>query len=160
MTKDRFAGTGLIHAPSTRERLDTAFAAAPPHLQPIARAIRDHGVDAVFVTQESGAFRLPFGASRPVIYLIGDDTDRAIGPSGFHLPSIRRAIRKCQFFSVVASAPEPDAYTAMALAASATRRNTMIVETRIEQEIPWLGLIQKLAPKRFVFLSTVKGGRA
>lgn len=131
-----------------------------PHLRPIVEAVRDHDVDMLFVPQSAGSFRMPPKHPRPVIYIVGDDFDQALGPGGFHLPSMRRAIRGAYCFAVVSSAPQASAYTAMALAAAASRRNTVIVETRVEQEIPWVQLIQKLAPRRFVWLATVKGGNA
>lgn len=150
----------FINATASRRNLDDAMAMAQPHLQPIVQAIRDHGVDMLFASQDAGAFRVPAGRNRPVIFMIGDDFDQALGPGGFHLPSVRRAIRACSAFAVISSAPQADAYATMAITAAATRRNTMIVETRPEQEIPWLALIQKLAPKRFIWLGTIKGGHA
>lgn len=150
----------LIHTPATRARLDYAMANAAPHLRPIVEAVRDHDVDMMFVSQAAGSFRTAAGRKQPIIFLIGDDFDEAKGPAGFHLPSIRRAIRTSQCFAVVSSAPQADAYAAMAIAAAGTRRNTLIVETRPEQEIPWLALIQKLAPRRFIWLATVEGGHA
>jgi len=150
----------LIHTPATRARLDHAMTHAAPHLRPIVQAVRDHGVDMMFVSQDAGAFKTIAGRKHPVIFMIGDDFDEAKGPDGFHLASIRRAIRSSQCFALVSSAPQADAYAAMAIAAAGTRRNTLIVETRPEQEIPWLALIQKLAPGRFIWLATVEGGHA
>jgi hypothetical protein len=150
----------LINTPATRARLDDAMANAAPHLRPIVQAVRDHGADMMFVSQADGTFRTLAGRKRPVIFMIGDDFDEAKGPAGFHLPSVRRAIRSARCFAVVSSAPQADAYAAMAIAAAGTRRNTLIIETRPEQEIPWLALIQKLAPGRFIWLATVQGGHA
>lgn len=150
----------LINTPATRARLDDAMANAAPHLRPIVQAVRDHGVDMMFVPQGRGAFRIPAGRKQPVIFMIGDDFDCARGPDGFHLPSIRRSIRSARCFAVISSAPQLDAYSAMAVASAGTRGNTMIIETRPEQEIPWLALIQKLAPGRFIWLATVAGGHA
>ncbi len=150
----------LIDTPATRASLNDAMSTAAPHLRPIVRAVRDHGIDMLFVSQDAGPFRQPAGRRRPVIFMIGDDFDQALGPDGFHAPSIRRAIRSAHSFAVISSEPQPDAYTAMAMTAAATRRNTLIVETRPEQEILWVSLIQKLAPKRFIFWATVKGGHA
>jgi len=150
----------LTKTPATRPNLDHALATAPAHLHPIIRAVRDHAVDMLFVPQGPGSFQLPAGKKRPIIFMIGDDFDRATGPDGFHLPSIRRIIRAAHCFAVVSSAPQSDVYNGMAVAAVATRHNTMIIETRPEQEIAWLALIQKLAPGRFIWLATVKGGRA
>lgn len=150
----------LIKTAAKRANLDHVIAHGAPHLRPIARAVRDHAVDLLFAPQGSGAFKLAVKQRQPVIFMIGDDFDSAKGPDGFHLPSIRRAVRSAGCFAVISGAVQPDAYSAMALAAVATQRNTMIVETRPEQEIAWLALIQKLAPGRFIWLATVKGGHA
>jgi hypothetical protein len=150
----------LTSTPSSRERLNQPMVMAAPHLRPIVQVVRDHGVDALFASQAAEPFKAPVGRRRPVIFMIGDDFDEAKGPDSFHMPSIRRAIRSAQCFAVVSSAPQADAYAAMAVAAAGTRRNTMIIETRPEQEIPWLALIQKLAPGRFIWLATVEGGHA
>ncbi|VWX52971.1 hypothetical protein [Novosphingobium sp. 9U] len=159
MVLDMTART-LINSPATRADLDHAMVNAAPHLRPIVKAVRDHGVDMLFAGQGAGAFRVPAGTTRPVIFMVGDDFDKALGPEGFHMPSIRRAIRSSHSFAIISSGPQADAYTAMALAAAATRQNTVIVETRPEQEIAWLALVQKLAPGRFIWLATVEGGHA
>ena len=150
----------MIHAPHTRATLTAALDTAPAHLHPVLKAVRDHRCGMFFVGQSTEPFRLPNDPGRPAIVLIGDDMDCAVGPSGFHVPSVRRAIRACDAFAVISSAPQPDIYAGIAAAAALTRRNVMIVETRLEEEHNWLGLIQKLAPKRFVWLGTVEGGRA
>lgn len=36
----------------------------------------------------------------------------------------------------------------------------MLIETRPEQELAWVALIEKLAPGRFIQLATVEGGQA
>lgn len=149
----------IISRRATRANLDLALKTTEPHLRPIIKAVRDHGVDMVFAKQGSEAFRLP-RTSNPAIIILGDDFDCAMGPEGFHLPSIRRAIRAAHSFAVMSSAPQSAVYTAMALTSVATRRNTMLIETRPEQEIQWVNLIQKLAPGRMVCLATVEGGHA
>lgn len=159
MMREAPGGIGLVHRVSTRAQLDHAMDVVQPHLRPIVKAVRDHDVDMAFARQQAGPFRLP-NEVRPVIIMVGDDMDSAMGPPGFHLPSIRRCIRGAHAFAVISGAPHPDVYTALALAAVATRRNTMIIETRPEQEIQWVTLVQKLAPKRFIWLSTVTGGHA
>lgn len=150
----------LVHAPATRAGLDRAMEHAEPHLRPVLKAVRDHQVGLLFVGQQSGVFRLPADRKRPAIIIIGDDFDQAVGPEQFHLPSIRRAVRASHAFAVISSAPPVDLYEAMSLAAAATRRNVVIIETRPEQEIQWVSLLQRLAPKRPICLSTVKGGHA
>lgn len=148
-----------VHAPSTRAKLTEALEAAPPHLRSIVQAVRDDRVGLLIVGQSADPFRIPARSDKPAIVLIGDDFHEAIGPNGFHLPSIRRAIRTCSAFSVVSSAPPPDVYEAMASTAAVTRRNVMLIETRPDHEIDWANLIQKLAPRRPLILATVKGGR-
>lgn len=148
----------MIHTPATHDRLYQALATAAPHLRPIIEAVRDHGVGMMFAPQGSGAFRLP--RKQASITILGDDFSEALGPDAFHMPSVRRAIRSAGCFAVVSSAPQQSAYTAMAVAAVISGRNTLIVETRPEQEIQWVHLIQKLAPRRFIWLATVKAGRA
>ena len=150
----------LIHAPATRANLDRALEWSPPYLRPVIEAVRDHRVGMLFVGQSAEPFRIPDHPKRPAIVIIGDDFDRAVGPGGFHLPSVRRAIRGCHAFAVVSSAPQPDVYASIAATAALSRRNVMLIETRPEQELQWLSLIQKLAPKRFIWLATVEGGHS
>ena len=59
---------------------------------------------------------------------------------------------------MISSGPEPIVYRAAADKAVQLRRHIVIIETRIEQEIPWLEFIKKTATKLPVLLSTVKGG--
>lgn len=150
----------VVDMPATTAGLNAALEAAPPHLRPVIQAVRDCRVGMLFVPQGPEPFRLPKEPARPAIVIIGDDFDRADGPDGFHLPSIRRAIRDACSFAVVSCAPPPEVYASIALTAAVTRKNTMLIETRPEKEIPWLALIQKLAPRRHIWLATVKGGRA
>ena len=150
----------VIYSPATCAGLTAALEVSPPHLRPIIEAVRDHRVGMCIVEQSAEPFCMPRDPSRSAIVLIGDDFDRAVGPGGFHLPSVRRAIRSCHAFAIVSSAPLVAVYKSVALTAALTRRNVMLVETRPEQEIPWLSVVQKLAPGRFVWLATVAGGRA
>jgi hypothetical protein len=150
----------LVHSPATRAGLDRAMEHAEPHLRPVLQAVRDHQVGLLFIGQQSSPFRLPADRKRPAIIIIGDDLEQAVGPEQFHLPSIRRAVRASHSFAVISSAPPADLYQAMSTTAAVTRRNVMIVETRPEQEIQWVSLIQRLAPRQPICLSTVKGGHA
>lgn len=150
----------VIHSPTTSEHLDHAIERAEPHLRPVLEVVRDGAIGMLFVGQSADPFRIPADPKRPALVIIGDDFDRAVGPDGFHSASVRRAIRSCRSFAVVASAPVPVVYATIATTAAVSRQNTMLIETRPEQEIQWVSLIQKLAPRRFVWLSTVEGGRA
>jgi hypothetical protein len=149
-----------VDAGTTRANLDTAIERSPEYLHPIIEAVRDHSVAMLFVPQGDEAFRIPSRPSKPVIVIVGDDFDKAHGPDGFHLPSIRRMIRGCSSFAVVSSAAQPLVYATVAAVVAAMRQNAMLIETRPQQEIAWVQMIQKLAPGRFIQLATVKGGHA
>lgn len=146
------------HTPSTSAHLDQALARSPEHLRPILDAVRALHVGVLFVTQAPQPFAIPRDPQRSVVVIIGDDYDRADGPGGFHLPSIRRVIRGSVAFAVVSSAPPTVVYAWITAAAVLTRGNTILVETRPEQEIQWASLIQKHAPGRPLWLATVEGG--
>jgi len=150
----------MMHAPSTRAALDEAFATAQPHLKPIIAAVRDQRCGMFFIGQSDDPFRLPHDPRRPAISIIGDDMERAVGPDGFHLPSVRRLIRASAGFAIVSCEPLPHVYEIMATTAALTRCNVLLIETRPEQEIQWLSLIRKLAPDRRVIFATVEGGHA
>lgn len=149
-----------VHAPASRANLTEALETAAAHLRPVIQAVRDDRIGMLFIGQSADPFRLPRDPQRSAIIIIGDDMHRAVGPEGFHLPSVRRIIRACSAFAVVSSAAPPDVYEAMASTAAVTRCNTLLIETRPECEIQWLSLIQKLVPRRPVILATVKGGHA
>ncbi len=150
----------IVDAGATRARLTAAIEQTQPYLRPILEAVRDHGAAMLFVPQGLDAFRIPAKPRKPAIIMIGDDFEAAHGPNGFHMPSIRRAIRACSSFAVVSSAPQAQVYAIIAVTVAATRTNAMLIETRPEQELAWVELIQKLAPGRFIQLATVEGGHA
>lgn len=150
----------IMNAPATRDGLTAALEFSPSYLKPIIESVRDHRVGMLFVGQTGKPFRAPIAARQPQIIIVGDDFDEAVGPEAFHMPSVRRAIRACEAFAVVSSGPQPVVYASIAATAAFARKNVMLIETRPEQEIPWLAIIQKLAPRRHIWLATVEGGRA
>lgn len=151
---------GVTHTGATRDNLSAAIARAPCHLKPVLETVRDHGVGMLFVSQSMQPFRIPGPPRKPAIVIFGDDLEQSVGPDGFHLPSVRRAIRACSEFAVVSAAPEPAVYAAMAAAVAVKRSNVLIVETRLEHEFQWVALIRKLAPRKHICILTVKGGNA
>lgn len=150
----------VLEAGLSRDRLNVVMANLPAHLRSLLVAVRDFQVAFMFIPQNFDTFRIPARADRPSIVLIGDDMDTARGPDGFHMPSLRRIIRGCSAFAVISAAPPTDLYAAMAATTATKRKSTLLIETRPEQEIQWLALIQKLAPGRPIVLATVKGGNA
>lgn len=147
----------MIHSTLSRANLDRKLDHAEPHLLPILEAVRDHNVGLLFVGQSREAFRLPVDRKRSAITIIGDDMHEALGPAGFHMPSVRRIIRASQIFAVVSCAALEPVYDAIAFAASTARRNALLIETQPEFEVHWVGLIRKLAPGRPLTIATVKG---
>jgi hypothetical protein len=99
-------------------------------------------------------------AKEPFIALIGDDTDRAVGPGFYHQPSLRHLISLIGDAAVISSAPPVEVYAAMACTVAILRINTVIVETRIEQEIPWITALRGVQPNLPTIVATVHGGRA
>jgi hypothetical protein len=150
----------MIHSVISRANLDRKMDEAEPHLVPILEAVRDHKVGLMFVRQSGEAFRLPVDRKRSAMTIIGDDLHEALGPAGFHMPSVRRIIRASHTFAVISCAALEPVYDAMAFAASTARRNALLIETQPELEVEWVELIRKLAPGSPLTIATVKGGRA
>src|SRR6266481_678409 len=65
------------------------------HLRPLLDAATYHSCAAIFVPQGFGAFDANFLGDRPIIWVIGDDMERSMGPSGFHAPSVRAVLARC-----------------------------------------------------------------
>lgn len=149
----------VLHASATTARLNAAIDAAEPHLRPVLVAVRDYRVGVLFIAQGSGPFSIPAAPARPAAVLIGDDFERSMGPGGFDMPSIERAMRVCAAFTVVTCAPTPEIYTA-AMTGAVAGHNIMLIETRLQHEAAWVALIQRLAPGKPLLLATVKGGVA
>jgi hypothetical protein len=149
--------------PLTREQLDTIIARSSkaPHLLPIYRAVRDYGLRLMIVSQTHEPF---LGAmdemGAPFIALIADDTDRTVGPGHFHQDSLRRLASAIDSAAVVASAPPVEAYAAMTMMPVLFGASTVIVETRPEQEIPWVEFLRDVQPNLPLILATVHGGHA
>ena len=64
-------------AASITDRLEHAA----EHLQAVWLAVRDRDCTYASILQNSGRFRIPM--VRPVICMIGDDLERAMGPAAF-----------------------------------------------------------------------------
>ena len=139
-----------------RSRLDFAVEHGR-HLAPLYAAARDHGCIFGIVPQGAGPFNPP-PADRPAIIVIGDDLDRALGPSAFDERSLRRLLRGVRLAAVVACEPLPEIYAEAARHAVLLRKSVVIVETRPEHEITWFSLIKSIAPDAAFLLGSVKGG--
>ena len=130
------------------------------HWRPLLEAVRDRGVIIFSVAQRAGPFRPPYSKQHPLIALIGDDTDVALGPDGFHKKSLRRLMGSASAGIIVASAPVVGVYETAAFIAGSFRQKVFIIETRPEQEIPWAQFSEDAAPHLSLLISTVYGGSA
>ena len=133
--------------------------AAPPHLIQIYAASMFHGVTLGFLYH--GTKPLPGERpSTPWIAIIGDDTDCALGPDGFHPRTISRLLAQADSAVLVACAPLPALYETAALLAIVLRRNVVLIETRPEHELTWSALILDKRPDLPVLVGTTTVGRA
>jgi hypothetical protein len=129
------------------------------HLVPLYEAAHDFGCLLAMVPQGAGPFDAP-GDDRPVIAVIGDDLDQALGPSAFDEQSLRYLLKGVRLAAIVSCDPLPEIYASAARHAVLLRKNVVIVETQPEHEIAWFNLIKSIAPDTAFVLGSVKGGTA
>lgn len=118
----------------------------PRHLTPVYLACRDHGVSCRIVAPGRDAFDL--GGGDPHILLISDDElgRSARGPAGFDKQSLREFIGGAEAVLVSVGVPNQSDYFAASTAAAVLRKHVVIIETRVEQELPWLDFVSKANP--------------
>lgn len=151
------------HFTVTRERISEIIGKnrRAPHLHPVWEAARDFGVSVVIAPQGRESLDEALDEARDAsIVIVGDDTDRAHGPDGFHTPSMARLFERATETAVISSAPPEPVYAAMSTLAALGRRFVVIVETRPEQEIAWVEFIRAANPTLPILLVTVEAGRA
>jgi len=153
----------MTNAPGvSRKDIDDLLASGlPRHLALLFETVRDCRVALLFVHHNSG----PFSAAMPrpavpMIILIGDDTDVARGPTAFDATSLELAIKSAGAVVVISSGIVLSVYAGAAYIAAAGRLNVILIETRIEQEIPWLALVEEHAPKVPLLVCSPRGGHA
>lgn len=142
---------------ATRSCLTQAMAARPPHLRPVYQAVRDHRVPFLLVGQHIRRFVVP--KPGPFIALLADDPGLALGPASFHARSVKKVIRSVRAVTIITGAAYLALYEAAA-ALTVTGQSVLIIETRLEQEIPWAELVRRIAPSLPILISTVPGGTA
>ena len=104
------------------------------YLRPVLLAVNEFGCSFGVVPSGSEAFEP--ATTQPYILLVGDDA--AHGPSGFHQDSLRRYIGRCSAAVIVAvNEPPEQAYIAASAVAAVTRKDVLIVETRVSREGAW-----------------------
>ena len=139
--------------------LAQAVERGPRHWRPIMADVQDGYTSLIVVSQGVQPFR-PAPTRLPLILYIGDDLHRALGPGGFDKPSLREVISTCCAAVVVGCEPLYELYKTAAESASIARQNTVLIETRGEQEIPWVEFLRECRPDIGLLLGSVHGGNA
>lgn len=152
-------GAGYQPRVATRDGLNRAIQASPPHLHAILEAVRDRHIRFGHVAQHKGAFAFPPGL--PIVLLLGDDYDLAWGPQAFDRPSLARFLRGASSAAIVAGAPARTPYDLAVAGAILSGRDALIVETVERWEADWVSLLREMAPGLPTLVSTPgpKGAR-
>jgi hypothetical protein len=129
------------------------------HLRPILHAVENYGVGLFMAVQAGPQFSLP-ACDRPLIILLGDDLERALGPDGFEAASLKAVVARAQRAAIVACEPLVEIYGAAAKTAALLRIDVLIVETQPDQEIPWVQYLLRARPGLGLLIGSVVGGRA
>ncbi len=138
------SGPGAPMAGISRCEVDALVRRAPPHLQPILRAVRDHGIGLVSLFPGGEAADIaPMLAARPSVVIIGDDTGCAVGPAGFNQPALELVFTAAQMAFLQPGAPDRKAYAAAAWIAAGMRGHAVIIETTPECELDWKLLLAR-----------------
>lgn len=139
----RPAGHIVLDRAFVRQFADTCRAR---HMAPIYAAIADAGIAFGFAIQgRTGKFSPPL-ASRPWVYILGDDLTISYGPDGFHLPSVKRLLKQATHTCVHSGAPLPEVYAGAAYMAGLGAR-VVIVETQLRHHGAWYDLVKQHAPR-------------
>ena len=85
---------------------------------------------------------------------------RVLGPDGFHRQSLSAITSSLAAAVVISGAALPKLYWAGATVAVLGRRDVAIIETRPEQELPWVAFLQEQRPGLKLLIGTVQGGTA
>ena len=149
---------GYHHSIATREGLNKAIQASPPHLQVILAAVRDRYIRFGHIKQHQGAFSFPDGL--PIVLLLGDDYSLAWGPQAFSQTSLRRFLQEASSAVVVSGAPEVEAYSLAVAGAVLSNRHTLIIESTERWEADWVALLRELSPGLPTLVSTPGRGKA
>lgn len=144
----------MLTTPCTRANLTRAIEGGAPHLRPLFLAVRDHGCLFGIAPQGDEPIHPPPFA-RPAILLVGDDTDRALGPDGFNRVDLAAFVARCSTAAIVSSAAVEETYAAAATAAVVLRQHVVIVETRLEWEQAWIDFVRAARPDIAMLVSTV-----
>lgn len=146
----------MIAAAVPQDRLTHLAFTGEPHLRPIYAAMRDGRRSLLLLPQGGGRCAVP---TFPFVALVGDDTDRALGPNAFHGRSLARVARSARGIALISCAIVPNVY-AIAAQMVLLGHSTLIVETRPECEAEWLAFLRSAAPRASFLMCTTAEGTA
>jgi hypothetical protein len=139
--------------PLTAREADRLIGNSSSHMKLVFQAMRDCSCGVMLLDQD----RSPFGRPpMPVfIAIIGDDTDKALGPAGFHASSVAHLAQFVSEIAVISCEPLKRIYARSALLARCGA-SSLIVETRLEQEANWTRFLGLIAPGKPLTIATVR----
>lgn len=143
------------HATSHQIASILAMPETPPHLKPVFEAVRDYGI--IYLTLLQHGHGLPverLNSQNPMMTVVGDDTDAALGPIAFHAATLKILTLRASCVAVISSEPVSNIYALFSLMTGLLRANTLIIETRPEHEQAWVEYVRGLSPHIPVILST------
>ncbi|CAM3168292.1 hypothetical protein MEME101129_21955 [Methylobacterium mesophilicum] len=139
--------------PLTPQEADRLIGHSSSHMKLVFKAMLDCSCGVMLLDQD----RSPFGRPpMPVfIAIIGDDTDEALGPDGFHAASVANLTRSVSEIAIISCEPLKRVYGRSALLARCGA-SSLIVETRLEQEASWTRFFGLIAPGKPLTIATVR----
>lgn len=142
---------------ATKEQIAAILAMpqTPLYLKPVFEVVRDYGVGYLTLLQNGDGLEPDrLNSQVPMIAAVGDDTNAALGPCAFDAMTLKILTLRASCVAIISSEPVPNIYTLFSLMTGLLRANTLIIETRPEQEHAWVDYIRTLAPHTPVILST------
>jgi hypothetical protein len=124
------------------------------HVVAVFKALRDFNVRVLIMPP--GNDPIDFRGSmnqRPFIAMVADDGDQALGPEGFHPPSLTELVKMTDHAAVISTAPVVDLYRMMSLMPSYLRTGSLIIETRPSHDLAWVRFLQNIKPDMPIVLS-------
>ncbi len=129
-------------SPAMFDQIAGSTSERAPHCRPAVHATRDCGVGFVVIPRcATGLDRGIAPLARHFFVRVGDNTDFALGRSQYDRTALKKRIGVVDWIVFVSCAPPPVAHASIALLAAAGH-NGLVIETRPEQEIDWVNLLQ------------------
>lgn len=149
----------MAHTRLNNAEIDFLIASGPSYYAPLFISVRDFDLRIWSVGQNRLPIDLP-DEGYPVVAVIGDDTDKALGPTGFHSESLRRLVKWADCAVLIACAPSPILYAGAAMLATWHGLKTLAIETRRAEEQAWIDYLSDESSEIRLIIGTGIGGTA